>query len=178
MRVKRIILFLLGVVICMLFKTGVGLACTCELPRAGITPKQAASQARNKSKAVFSGEVLEIIQNPQVFYVEVRFKVENSWKEVRTNELIIRTGRGGGDCGYNFEVGQRYLVYAYGSNENRLETNICQRTRRLADAGEDLRLLGKGRTVSKSPKQIAQQTSNFSRCSATSGKRSSGSGQQ
>lgn len=173
MRVKRTILSLLGIAVCLIFVTEVGLACTCELPRAGMTTKQAVSQARDKSKAVFSGEVVEVIQNPQVFYVEVRFKVENSWKQVRTDELIIRTGRGGGDCGYNFEVGQRYLVYAYGSDETRLETNICQRTRRLADAGEDLRLLGKGRTVSKPLKQISQQTSNSSRCSATSGKRSS-----
>ena len=173
MTVKRTILFLLGIIICLLFQTGVGLACTCELPRAGITPKQAVSQARNKSKAVFSGEVVEVIQNPQFFYVEVRFKVENSWKQVRTEELTIHTGRGGGDCGYNFEVGQSYLVYAYGSDETRLETNICQRTRKLADAEEDLRLLGKGKAVSKNPKQSPQQTSNFTRCWVTRVKRGS-----
>lgn len=100
------------------------------------------TKARNKAKAVFSGEVVEVIQNPQVFYVEVKFKVENSWKQARADEVIIRTGRGGGDCGYHFDVGQRYLVYAYGSNETKLETNISQRTRMLADAGEDLRLRG------------------------------------
>ena len=169
MRVERTILLLLGVVICMLFKTGVGLACTCELPPVGITPKQAISQARDKSKAVFSGKVVEVIQNPQFLYVEVRFKVESSWKQVRTDELIIRTGRGG-DCGYRFEVGQRYLVYAYGSGESRLETNICQRTRELDDAEEDLRVLGKSINVNKKPKQIFQQTSNHSRCSLASSK--------
>jgi hypothetical protein len=171
MSMGRILLFSLGATICLLFKPAVGLACTCELPQPGVKPKQAVTQAREKAKAVFSGEVVEIIENPRVFYVEVRFRVESSWKQARTDELILRTGRGGGDCGYRFEVGEHYLVYAYGSDENRLETNICQRTKKLADAENDLKLLGKARTVSKSPKQNLRQTSNLSRCSAVSGKR-------
>jgi hypothetical protein len=119
------------------------------------------TQARDKAKAVFSGEVVEVIENPQVFYIEVRFKVENSWKHVRTDQLVIRTGRGGGDCGYRFEVGERYLVYAYGSDVPAFETNICQRTKRLIDAQEDLKLLGKSRVIKQSPRQ----TSNLRRCS-------------
>lgn len=173
MKVKRIVLPLCAVA-CLLFIPVVGLACTCELPRPGITPKQVVAQARDKAKAVFVGKVIELIENPQVFYVEVKFKVEGSWKQVSTNQLVLRTGRGGGDCGYRFEIGERYLVYAYGSDAMTLETNICQRTRKLADAGEDLKLLGKSKVVNRNP----QQASNLQRCSTARDKTSSGSRQR
>jgi hypothetical protein len=137
-------LFIMG--ICLFVGARAALACTCELPQPGKTLSQQVAEAREKSKAVFSGVALEVIENPQVFYVEVKFRVQRSWKLVNTDEITIRTGRGRGDCGYRFEIGESYLVYAYGSDESHLETNICQRTTRQADAGEELRLLGKGKT--------------------------------
>jgi hypothetical protein len=54
----------------------------------------------------------------------VKFRVEKYWKGVLTTEMIVVTGRGGGDCGYRFEVGARYLIFAYGG-DTKLETNIC-----------------------------------------------------
>jgi hypothetical protein len=74
----------------------------------------------------------------------VKFRVEKYWKGVLTTEMIVVTGRGGGDCGYRFEVGARYLIFAYGG-DTKLETNICQRTKGLEEATEDLKLLGKGK---------------------------------
>jgi len=53
-------------------------------------------------------------------------------------EIEILTGLGGGDCGYAFQLGTAYVVYAYKGSEGRLETGICGRTRRLADAAEVL----------------------------------------
>lgn len=52
--------------------------------------------------------------------------------------IEIATGSGGGDCGYPFQVGMDYVVYAYKNAEGRLETGICTRTRPLAQASEDL----------------------------------------
>lgn len=47
-----------------------------------------------------------------------------------------------GDCGVAFQKGETYLVYATDDEEtDRLETNNCQRTARLSDAGEDLSYL-------------------------------------
>ena len=43
------------------------------------------------------------------------------------------------DCGYPFEVGMGYVVYAYKNAEGRLQTNSCTRTRPLAGAAEDLK---------------------------------------
>ena len=127
----------------LLFAPNVALACSCDLPQKGKTLKQQVVAARNKSGDVFVGKVLEVISDPRKFHVDVKFEVERSWKHDTSKQVIVRTGRGGGDCGYHFEVGESYLVYAYRSNENKLETNICQRTRSLVDAKDDLRLLGK-----------------------------------
>jgi len=48
-----------------------------------------------------------------------------------------------GDCGYSFQVGETYLVYASDDEEasSGPYTDSCTRTRRLSDAGEDLAYL-------------------------------------
>lgn len=56
-------------------------------------------------------------------------------------EIEIVTGMGGGDCGYSFQTGVDYVIYAYKNSEGRLETGICSRTRPLTQAAEDLAYL-------------------------------------
>jgi len=47
-----------------------------------------------------------------------------------------------GDCGFDFQAGETYLVYADDDEEsNIVSTGSCSRTRRLADAGDDLAYL-------------------------------------
>lgn len=59
--------------------------------------------------------------------------------KIKSDTLTIITGVGGGDCGYEFEVGKKYIIY--GSNEkhigygktqklpsNTFTTDICTRT--------------------------------------------------
>jgi hypothetical protein len=48
-----------------------------------------------------------------------------------------------GECGYDFQAGETYLVYANNDEGpvNSLSTDICTRTRRLSEAGEDLAYL-------------------------------------
>jgi Tissue inhibitor of metalloproteinase/Prealbumin-like fold domain len=53
------------------------------------------------------------------------------------SDVEVFTGMGGGDCGFNFEKGRRYLVYAQ-DYQNKLRTGICSRTRLLTDAKKDL----------------------------------------
>lgn len=43
-------------------------------------------------------------------------------------EIVVNTGRGGGDCGYPFAVGNTYLVYA-STSDSQLTTGICSGTR-------------------------------------------------
>jgi len=47
-----------------------------------------------------------------------------------------------GDCGFDFQIGETYLVYADDDEESGiLSTGSCSRTRRLTDAGDDLAYL-------------------------------------
>jgi hypothetical protein len=47
-----------------------------------------------------------------------------------------------GDCAVPFQPGENYLVYANDDEEtNRFSTNVCHRTARISDAGEDLTYL-------------------------------------
>jgi hypothetical protein len=83
--------------------------------------------------------------------VVLKFQVENWWKGKSTRQVLVftdRTRNSDGsetisDCDFPFQVGKRYLVYAF-SEENHLKTNLCTRTKLLEKAQEDLKLLGKG----------------------------------
>ena len=102
------------------------------------------------SKAVFSGEVVEIKEKKSLkgyTSKSVLFEVTNTWKGVEQSQIIITTGRGGGDCGYNFIKGNEYLVYAnestmYGAKS--LVSTIGNRTDVLSSAQKDLEVLGEG----------------------------------
>lgn len=67
-----------------------------------------------------------------------RFEVQERLVGNPPTTVVVETGGGGGDCGYSFEIGYEYLVYAAELNQGRLTTNICTRTRPAADAAPDL----------------------------------------
>ncbi len=113
-------------VILVLFACNI-FACTCSLPFGNNSFKKEIKEAYKNSSAVFSGEVIEVIKKPEVYSVEVKFKVNKSWKGDLDNIVTISSGLGSGDCGYKFQVGKIYLVYAYGGTDF-LGTNICTRT--------------------------------------------------
>lgn len=117
--------------------TNSAFACTCISPGTPV-------EELNRSAAVFSGEVVDISEDgylEEQYGYEVKFDVEKSWKGDSVETLTVLTGYGGGDCGYGFEIGEKYLVYAY-SSEGSLNANICSRTAPLANAQEDLGALG------------------------------------
>ena len=53
---------------------------------------------------------------------------------------IVNTADNGGECGYPFEAGKSYLVYAFRAPDG-LHTSICSRTGPLAFKRDDLELL-------------------------------------
>lgn len=72
-----------------------------------------------------------------------------SWKGAAEKEVVVMTGKNDGICGYKFEKGKPYLVYANKTVRDKvkhLSTGICHRTAPLADPAEDLKELGEGRT--------------------------------
>src|SRR5664280_1559112 len=70
----------------------------------------------------------------------VRFKVKTTFPGEEEESLDVWTDSG--DCGYDFQVGETYLVYADEDEEtDRINTSVCYRNRRLSDAGDDLAYL-------------------------------------
>jgi hypothetical protein len=120
-----------------LMSAPIAAACSCG------EPKPPPCQAAWQYTAVFVGTVNQVSTievkgewNP----VRVRFAVEQPLigMDGRGNDFTIRTGRGGGDCGYHFEVGHTYLVYADQLEDGTLGANSCSRTRPIGEAAGDL----------------------------------------
>jgi hypothetical protein len=136
------------------------------------------SEELKKSKAVFTGTVVEItkprpdeyIERGRVIYEDklyayVKFAVLKSWKGVGKGEqvMIVEAEREQYGCGKDFSVGGTYLVYARGlgnGKTKRLWIDCCTRTSRIEAAKEDLRKLetGKARRSTKRPSRRSLTT--------------------
>lgn len=120
-------------------------ACSCAQPLT-------VEEELDRSEAVFTGRVLEVkeIKNLNGYMTKsALFEVSEIWKGGAESQIIVHTGGGGGDCGYHFEEGKEYLVYAnlsnmYGDKEQ-LVSIMCDRTNKLAQAQDDLAILGEGK---------------------------------
>jgi hypothetical protein len=80
--------------------------------------------------------------------MRVRFKVRTVYKyeddddEDDDEPATLDVWNPFGDCGFDFQTGETYLVYANNEeSSNYLFTGSCTRTRRLSDAGNDLAYL-------------------------------------
>ncbi|WP_153801166.1 hypothetical protein [Foetidibacter luteolus] len=143
--VKFLIIFFLVAVHHDLF------ACKC-------LPPKSVKEEMNNSDAVLVGRVLkkEVVRindsaklmgndstGHPVFeeYVIMRYEiaVEKMYKGRATKSTVfVYTGSGGGDCGFHFELGGRYIIYAntafyslgfkFPSGENIFYTSTCTRT--------------------------------------------------
>ncbi len=134
----------LGICRLFCFSFCASLACACSCSEQ--TPP---CQSYWEATAVFEGTVTQISSLPVerkvgeqlLTYAKalVHFTVEKSHRGVPDTEVELTTGLGGGDCGYSFHRGERYLVYARPDPETKkLNTSICMLTKRLTDAGPDL----------------------------------------
>ena len=100
---------------------------------------------------VFAGRVVKIatisLKAPSGDLYQDRLillEVERSYRGSVGKTTEVVTGSGGTDCGYDFREGEHYLVYAYPHPESgKLYTGICQRTRPISEAGDDLDYLSK-----------------------------------
>jgi hypothetical protein len=147
----------------ILIATSKSVACSCN------DAPNPPCRSYSETPLIFSGEVTDFVpieKNPTGFENrKAVFKVQNVFKGEVSKEIIIYTGDGGSDCGFPFQVGKKYLVYAYGENDV-FVTSYCTRTNYLADAGEDLSFfetvptLKKGSTIFGSVKKYALQWGN------------------
>jgi len=119
-------------------------ACDC------VSSTRDAYEGLQRADAVFIGrvvnsrmiEVSDSVDHP--LELQVNIKVEKVLKGIKSKEVILRTGPGlGGDCGFKFQKGKEYLVFAYGM-PNKLETSGCSRTKELKYAAEDIKEIKQG----------------------------------
>ncbi len=105
-----------------------------------LVPAQFSSRSTAPSGRRLSGQASEPIDmKPGFRLVRIRLAEVFSGVEPWQREIEVVTGFGGGDCGYPFQPGAEYVVYAVKNPEGRLATSICSRTRPVAQAAEDLR---------------------------------------
>jgi hypothetical protein len=123
-------------------------ACSCAVS-SDSTPRERARGAFSDSEAVFAGEVVEIkgprparagdlVSSGDPVYVTL--KVSETWKGEAQETVEVRTVSSGASCGYPFERGEEYLVYA----SRGMEVQLCSETKPLSMAGADLAALGAG----------------------------------
>lgn len=129
-------------------------ACSC------LSSNATCDQTWKSGEVIFLGKVTTKITAqpaaPGEFIVRqklgFRFSVTESFRgpAIPGDEIVVYTGRGGGDCGYPFKVGTSYLVYAYASKDaskDELTTGICSPTNpevRVAAVVRQLRALQNG----------------------------------
>ena len=116
-------------------------ACKCAEP-------EGPSAALASAQAVFQGEVSAIDDSGAERVVTLR--VPKAWKGIESAEEVqIRTRKESAACGYPFELGQSYLIYASKLAEPSqpavtLQVARCGRTRPIAEADADIHELGMG----------------------------------
>ncbi|MEQ1907671.1 MAG: carboxypeptidase regulatory-like domain-containing protein [Vicinamibacterales bacterium] len=89
--------------------------------------------------AVFVGHVISISTDMQDRVAEVA--VNEPFRGIQLTQVRLSAGFGGLSCGYEFEMGKTYLIYASRSPEGHLATSACSRTRPVEEAAGDLAYL-------------------------------------
>ena len=126
--------------------------CTC------VSPKRPTCEVWWQTSAIFTGRVTKIdlvteeADDGQTHVKRlVRLRVQERWRGLQgKRDVTIATGAGGGDCGFQFDQGQTYLIYANQSVQTgRYETGICSRTSLVAEAAADLAYLSGIATADK-----------------------------
>jgi hypothetical protein len=106
-------------------------ACSCLGP--GL-PCEAAWSA----EAVFVGHVVSIETSGGR---RVQLAVVEAFRGFQLSQVTVVTGYGQADCGFPFEMGKSYVVYANRDRNGELTTSSCARTRPVENAAEDLTYL-------------------------------------
>lgn len=133
--------------------------CSCmRLPPSANTARQLAESTSEGSEAVFEGkvdgvelrwklaeghvgDVVPADFEQETPKMEVSFEVLRSYQGVGGKHVQVRTGIGGGDCGFDFVTRETYLVFAYKDHSGKLSTGICSSTALVAESQSNLAYL-------------------------------------
>lgn len=128
---RRAGLVLALVTVAMLGSARAVLACSC-------IQSGPSCQAFWSTPLVFDAVAGAVDEERGVATLEVR-KV---WKGTVPGRLVVPSGDGGGSCVYEFEAGQRYLVFAYTDPSNgRVRVSLCSATHKWDGSGNDAAFL-------------------------------------
>jgi hypothetical protein len=128
---KKAIYISLALTLFLLASAEKSFACSC--PRSLEPEKKQVQQAYTDSTAIFSGEVFEISESSaDKNSLLVKFKVAKLWKSELNREVTITTAKESAMCGYRFEIGKTYLVYANGLKDSLMVSN-CSRTTNMSN---------------------------------------------
>jgi len=155
---QRPVWILPGIVVSLLFTAVGGFACTCVGAHGAKTMRDVAvwySEGSNAGKVIFEGSVEKqelkagtigapsnaMSMTTSGAHRAVSISVLRSYRGQAIGNVIVLTGVGGGDCGFDFQTGKQYLVYADRISPESLFTSICTGTSPVEHAGPALRLL-------------------------------------
>ncbi len=110
-------------------------ACSC-------LPVGTAEESLETSSAVFSGQVMSIHEDESMAAKKVTFSVDTVWKGILGETIEVTTGMDSAGCGFEFTIGENYMVYA--SGEEALSTTLCSRTHQAILNDPDVQTLGEG----------------------------------
>lgn len=83
------------------------------------------------------------------------FVVEDSQKGAAAKELIVESASNSAACGINFQMGERYQVFA-NQHENNLRASLCSGTQLMTEEGEE-----QSQESTPEPSPCAEDHSNF-----------------
>ena len=112
-------------------------SCSCVEPLEDVEEDIAVSF--KNADAVFLGRAVKVVRVPSQKETlekegydpkldDTTFKVLDSWKGVNTAHVVSRISTACCLCGYKFEAGKTYLIYAEINEGGTIYTSICNRT--------------------------------------------------
>jgi hypothetical protein len=93
---------------------------------------------RLKVRLGIEPELRDMEEYERVIGLRVTLSVDRVIKGSSGASVTLITGHGGGDCGYPFEVGSKYLIFVWKGRDGLLRTSICTRTKPASTAGADI----------------------------------------
>ena len=105
------------------------LACSCAGP-------MTEQESFDRADAVFTGRVVRVRTVRDTTGWErraVTFAVGRWEKGGERHTVVVRTGMGGGDCGFEFRKRRTYRVFAGRGPDGGLGTGICSGTRQISE---------------------------------------------
>jgi len=95
-----------------------------------------AKESKEKFRKAVGGAVVEVLGAE----VRVTFAITEAFRGVTGKEVDIFTSDNSASCGYGFDRGGTYIVYAheYPKGGGKLHTNICTRTQRYSESSPDI----------------------------------------